>query len=113
MHVRLSAADPDGRCEHSIETLGNRLPDEVSEQRVASQWQVPSMTFDRAEWNDRGCDTAFDDAAQLETREVLQLTHADTLAAGSLGRTVRCRNGLTRKVSLSIPLESQPAWHSS
>jgi hypothetical protein len=36
------------------------------------------MTFDRAEWNDRGCDTALDDAAQLEAREVLELTHADT-----------------------------------
>ena len=100
VHVRLGAADPDGRREHSIETLSNSLADEVSEQRVASQWQVPPMTFDRAERNDRGCDTALDDAAQLETREVLQLTHA-----GHASRRIPWTNG---SLSQRADKESQP-----
>ncbi len=71
LHVRLSAADPHGRRQHSTEALSHLRPDEVSKQCIAAQWQVTAVTFDRTEWNDRRCDTALDEAAQLGTREFL------------------------------------------
>ena len=91
-------------------------PDDVSEQRIASQWQMASMTFDGTEWNDRRCDTALDDAAQLRTREFLQLHHADTLVPRSPGRTVRFRNGANtssqrrRGSGLLQPLAVRAPW---
>ena len=91
LHVHLSAADPDGRREHSTEAVSDRLPDDVSEQRVASHWQVPPMTFDGAEWNDRRYDTALDHAAQLRTREFLQVH-----ASGHASRKIPWTNGSLR-----------------
>lgn len=106
LHVRLRAADPHGRREHGIEPLSNRLADEVSEKRIASQWQVTAMTFNRTEWDDRRCDTSADYLAQLGRREFLQL-HTRTLAAGPAGRTARCRIGRGAEAHARPPLAAE------
>ncbi len=75
VHMLVGASDPNSGRQHGIQTIGDGVPDYVSEHCVSPKRQMAPMLFDRAERNHHHPGAAFNEAAQLRARHFFQRDH--------------------------------------